>query len=164
MISKNYRNTVSNKQNTEQTYQYKEEDFPPLSTVNVKKVFDNKPGITFASLATSWNAEYEEKKKLEEEKKKERESLELLRKKYITPLPHFENVRNFIEPEDENKVEVHEEQDNEEEWTEVKHRKRRRITKNVEVEDEEEEQPPATEKKEEETVWNNQEDEDTYWK
>lgn len=144
----------------------KENDFPMLVEPKQMRVFGSANGKSFASLASSWARDAEERKVQETAKKQEEETLELLRKRRMPPLPQFHNVRRFVE-ESEDDVEEEEEKPkasvdpDEEGWTEVRSKKKYRKPKTFE---ERMARPPTPdESSKDETVWN-AEDNETYWK
>ena len=144
---------------------FTENDFPALSNTEKTSVFDKKNGKSFANMATEWAAHREEQVRIEEIKKQESEQLELLRRQYrVAPLPHFHNVRHFVEPEDdenEDEEKTYAPSNPEEEgWMEVKAKKRRK----AKTFEERMNRPSTPEEGEGETVWNGDEDEDSYWK
>lgn len=138
-----------------------EENFPILSTTNRISVFSQNNGKSFANLATEWASKSEEDKLAEDLKIKERESIELLRKQYrLAPLPQINNVRHFVEPEDERLEQSKKNEDsNEEEWIEVTHHK----TRKQKTFEEKLNRPPTPEEKADGTVWETA-DEDSDWK
>lgn len=144
----------------------KEEEFPTLVENSQIRVFGSASGKTFASLASSWAKDAEAQQAQETAKKQENETLEMLRKRRMAPLPQFHNVRRFIEPEDD--VEEEEEETpktstdpNEQGWTEVRSKKKYRKPKTFE---ERMARPPTPdESNKDETVWTTADDE-TYWK
>jgi len=142
-----------------------ENDFPNLSTQQSVKVFGSTNGKSFANMASDWAVHRDEQKKVEELQKKEQESNALLYKqRRSAPLPHFHNIRHFVEPEDDE--EEQEEKTaapanpDEEGWVEVKPKKRRK----QKTFEERMNRPPTPEERSEETVWNGNEEDDSYWK
>lgn len=122
---------------------------------------------TFATLVADWAKESEQQKTLEAFKKQEEETISSLRKNRMAPLPQFHNIRHFVEPEEEN-LEQPEKTINpdEEGWVQVT-RKKKNYRKSKMLDDDEPERPPSPEDQKDEqqdTVWNQHDEEDTYWK
>jgi len=143
-----------------------EDNFPALgSGVTTTKVFDQSAGKSFASLASTWATEVEQQKKADELKKNYEDTQDQIRRHPVVALPKFQNVRHFVEPEDD---ELEDDQPNppavdkeEEGWTEVRPKKKARRPKTFE---EKMARPPTPdENSKDDTVWN-AEDEDSYWK
>lgn len=136
-----------------------------LSTLKVSDTKSSRP--TFAKLAAEWAKDNQEQMTLESFKKQEDESISSLRKNRMAPLPQFHNIRHFVEPEEENQEQVEKNTNPDEEgWVEVK-RKKKYVRKNKMLDDDEPERAPSPEEEKEEqkdTVWDQQDDEDTYWK
>lgn len=139
-----------------------EEHFPTLVTTNKVTVFATNNGKSFANLASEWASKSEEDKMAEDLKNKEKESIELLRKQYrLAPLPQINNVRHFVEPEDERPDQYRKNEDlNEEGWVEVSHYK----TRKQKTFEEKLNRPPTPEEKPDGTVWENNEEADSDWK
>jgi hypothetical protein len=166
---------VPNQRNVETNeYQFKEEDFPPLSTAQNIKVFDNKPGTSFASLAKDWSSVHFEQMAINEIRKREEEERERARNSIRTPLPKFKNFHRFIDtqndvqevpyevtyehPEDEEKPVAKNEDD--EGWVTVERRKRRKVKHKPTIEEiANKASDSEQEEEQEDTVWNVPEEE-----
>lgn len=139
-----------------------EEKFPALSNTNTVRVTEQKPGKSFASLATDWANESERQKEEDDNQRYYRQTMNDVHKQSSIPLPKFHNVRHFVEPEDDEKETTPAMVNNDETgWIEVRRKKKDRRPKTFEeklAEDELKEQEPK-----EETVWNTEDDE-SYWK
>lgn len=162
-IPPNMRNKkVAPQPEVEKVIEKTEENFPSLTSTSKVTVFDKKDGKTFANLASEWASKHDEEKSAEVLKNKEKDRIELLRKQYrLTPLPHINNVRHFIEPEDEN-IETRndtQKQNSQDEWTEVSYKKYRR----PKTFEERMNRPPTPEEKPDDTVWEAN-DEESDWK
>lgn len=156
---------VQQQVNTTNEYQFKEEDFPPLSTAQKVTVFANKPGITFANLAKQWSDVHMEQMVINELKQKQEEELEKIRVTSRVQLPKFKNFHRFIDTQETNEnnviIEREEEeqpvvQNNEEDegWIEVKPKKRNRRKAKPSIEELANRPPTPEEEPNEETVWN----------
>lgn len=167
----------SQRSNTVETteYQFKEEDFPPLSTAQSVNVFVNKPGVSFASLAKDWSSVHFEQMAINEIRKREEEEQQRVRSTIRSELPKFKNFHRFVDTqndmqevpyevtyeheEDEEKPLVKNEE--EEGWVTVDRRKRRKIKHKPTIEEIANQELSESEKEEqpEDTVWEVQEEE-----
>lgn len=148
--------------NQEQTVQFTEENFPKLGNPVLKV---NSFTKNFAALAVGLA---EKAKKEDEEKQMKKIEVEEQRKFHRTnmPLPEFNNVHRFVEPEeteeDQPKRPTPREEADEEGWITVQNKKARRkktIEERLNESDDDDNKEPDN------SVWNNDEvgDEDTCW-
>jgi hypothetical protein len=143
-----------------------EEEFPRLSTAQIPlKIVIPPIEKSFASMATEWAVHHDKNVQTRELEKSEAESFNIVnRHRRLAPLPHFHNIRHFVEPEDEEEYEEQqkpaEQPDEDSGWTEVirtKHRKVKSFEERMN-------RPPTPDEKSEETVWNGNDEDDSYWR
>jgi len=107
----------------EQSRENNEQNFPTLIT-RLSAPSWSVGTKTFAQLASEWSEKSKEEELL---KKDEEESKNTLQQRYTHSLPKFRNVRRFVEVEDQpQSSETSEEEQIEDEWKVVVHRKPRR--------------------------------------
>ena len=140
-----------------------EDEFPTLGNPTPKLAA---PGDrTFATMAATWAKDADEKKFQDSVRKENEEVLDMIRKRHITPLPQFHNVRRFVEPEEdieEGAGDAPPIDPDEQGWVEVitkrKYKKPRAFEETVN-------RPPTPEETSTNTtVWNSTDDGDSYWR
>ena len=127
------------------------EEFPALVTTTnvVQKNWNGKK--KFSDMAVQFSKRSEEQKNREEIEKNVNEY------HYNNNLPQFHNIGKFIEPEDDEFNQVKDTPYEEDGWINVKNSKIRKVKNMEEIAN----RPPTPEEK---TMWNDDEDEDSYWK
>ena len=146
----------------EKNLQNTEDNFPSLSsTVRNTRVWAS-TGKSFAQLASEWEVKQKKDEEQDALEKRRIEEYESRRRTYYnTPLPQFNNVGRYVEPEDENEeTQQSPQKEDNDGWTLVD-RKKVRKQKEIDLDDGE----SSSSSEPDDTVWNNDQPEEyeTCW-